>query len=181
MAAQGLPHDSTNQNGGFEKMVNLKTQRRPSSMVPFVSRLTQRGDDFPNLVRRFFGDDFLTDMLPQPVTWMPPVEVSETAKDININIELPGMTDKDIDVSFDDDVLTISGEKTEERKEEQDNKRYHLVERTFGSFRRSFTLPSNVNPEGILAEFRNGVLNIRLPKTEVEKARGRKIPVTVTK
>jgi HSP20 family protein len=150
-------------------------------MIPFVSRLTQRGDEFPSLMRRFFGDDFPTDMFAQPVTWMPPVEVTETPKDISITAELPGMTDKDIDISFDDDILTISGEKMEEKKEEQDNKRYHLIERTYGSFRRSFTLPSNVDPAGIVAEFRNGVLNIKLPKSETEKVRGRKIPISAGK
>jgi HSP20 family protein len=132
-------------------------------------------------MRRFFGDDFATDMYAPPVSWMPPVEVTETDKDINIVAELPGLTDKEVEINFDDDVLTISGEKTEERKEEQEGKRYHVFERSYGSFRRSFTLPSNVDPARITADFKSGILSIHLPKTETERSRGRKIPISVTK
>jgi len=150
-------------------------------MIPFISRLSPRSDEFPSLMRRFLGDDFASDFFPQPVSWMPPVEVTETDKDINIVAELPGMSEKDVEIGFDDDILTISGEKSEERKEEQDGKRYHVYERTYGSFRRSFTLPSNIDPAGITANFRNGVLTVQLPKAETERSRGRKIPITPTK
>jgi HSP20 family protein len=158
------------------KMVNLKTQRRPASMIPFISRMPSRSDEVGNLMRRFLGDDLATDFLPQPVSWMPAVEVTENDKEIAITAELPGLSEKEVEVDVDDDVITIRGEKVEEKREEKD-RRYHVVERTYGTFRRSFTLPSNIDAQHTHAEFRNGVLTVRLPKTEVEKPRGRKIPI----
>ena len=162
-------------------MVNLKTQRRPSSLIPFTSRLSQRNDDLPNLMRRFMDNPFSPDIFAQPVSWMPAVEVTENDKELLLTAELPGLTEKDVEISFEDDVLTLSGEKAEERKEEKEDARFHVWERSYGAFRRSFSLPSNVDPARIMAEFRNGILTIRLPKSENEKNRGRKIPITVTK
>ena len=161
-------------------MVNLRTQKRSGSLIPFVSRLNQGSDDMGNLVRRFLGDDLATEFFAQPVSWLPPVEVTESDKSIVISAELPGLAEKDVELSLEDDVLTIRGEKMEEKKEEKDDKRYHVVERTYGSFRRSFSLPSNVDAEKATAEFSKGVLTVTLPKVEAEKQTGRKIPV-VTK
>jgi HSP20 family protein len=133
------------------------------------------------MVRRFFGNDLGTDLFTQQVTWMPAVEVTENDKEILVTAELPGMTDKDVEISFEDDVLTISGEKKEEHREERDDNRFYVWERSYGSFRRSFSLPGNVNAAQIAASFQNGILTVRLPKSETEKARGRKIPISVGK
>jgi HSP20 family protein len=149
-------------------------------MIPFISRMPSRSDEVGNLMRRFLGDDLATDFLPQPVSWMPAVEVTENDKEIAITAELPGLSEKEVEVDVDDDVITIRGEKVEEKREEKD-RRYHVVERTYGTFRRSFTLPSNIDAQHTHAEFRNGVLTVRLPKTEEEKPRGRKIPIVTRK
>jgi HSP20 family protein len=86
-----------------------------------------------------------------------------------------------VDVSVDDGVLTISGEKEEEKKEGEENSQYYLFERRYGSFRRSFTLPSAVDVDKISAEFDNGLLKVTLPKTESVKAKGKKISVSTKK
>ena len=75
-----------------------------------------------------------------------------------------GLSEKDVQVSVTDDVLTLKGEKTQEN--EQDDQKYHRVERSYGRFQRSFTLPANLNPEAIKAKFTNGVLTVSIPKAE---------------
>jgi HSP20 family protein len=161
-------------------MATTRLQRRnyaPPMFRPVVQTALPELEDVERGVRRMFGDVFGADLLTQPVGWVPAVEVSETADDLIITAELPGMTEKNIQVDFEDDLLTIRGEKQEERKEGDGDKRYHLYERTYGAFRRSFTLPRIVNAEKITAEFKNGVLVITLPKTAQAKAKGRHIPI----
>jgi len=91
------------------------------------------------------------------------MDVSETDKEIRITAELPGVAEQDIDVSLDDDVLTIRGEKKLEQKNEKEN--YHFVERSYGTFQRSIRLPGSVDPEQVKADFENGVLTVTLPKS----------------
>jgi len=86
-----------------------------------------------------------------------------------IEAELPGMNREDFDLSVENNVLTLHGERRFEKKDEGDN--YHRVERSYGSFSRSFTLPQSVSAEGANAEFRNGVLRVTLPKREDVKVR----------
>ncbi len=100
---------------------------------------------------------------------MPAVDVTETDKAYEINAELPGMDEKNIEVKVADDVLTIKGEKREEKEEK--NKDYYLSERSFGSFQRSFQVPNGVDTDKIEASFKNGVLTVTLPKsTEAQRA-----------
>lgn len=105
----------------------------------------------------------------------PHVDVSETDKGYEISAELPGMTEKDINVEVKDDVLTLSGEKKEESEKEE--KDYHVSERRFGSFRRSFRLPSGVNQDKLSADFKNGVLKVVLPKSAKSHKKSRKVDV----
>ncbi|WP_457090143.1 Hsp20/alpha crystallin family protein [Microvirga sp. P5_D2] len=91
------------------------------------------------------------------------MNVSETDKEIRITAELPGVTEQDIDVSLDDDVLTIRGEKKFERKDDKEN--FHFVERAYGTFQRSLRLPFAVDSEQVQASFENGVLTVTVPKT----------------
>jgi len=109
--------------------------------------------------------------------WMlsPSVDVSETEQDYEIAAELPGLNTKDIELTLNDNVLTLKGEKKEEREEK--NKNYRLSERSYGSFQRSFTLPADVDAEKINTAFSKGVLTITLPKSEQAKAKTRKIEV----
>lgn len=95
--------------------------------------------------------------------WTPAVDVREDEKELTILAELPGLKQDDVEVTCDNGVLTIRGEKSEERKE-GDDRRYHLVERTYGSFTRSFQLPQAVDESKIEGSFENGVLTVRIPK-----------------
>ena len=100
-------------------------------------------------------------------SWAPAVDVSETEAELVIRAELPGLSQKNIELNLQDNVLTLKGEKQQEQKEEKEN--FHRVERSYGSFSRSFTLPVNVNAEAVQATFKNGVLEITMPKAEEAK------------
>ena len=106
------------------------------------------------------------------------MEIVDRKDSLVVTAELPGLSPKDVNVNVADDVLTISGEKSEERKEGDEDSDYYLWERRYGSFNRSFTLPSAVDTDKIMAEFDNGVLTVRLPKSEKSRQKGRQIPVT---
>lgn len=107
--------------------------------------------------------------------WSPAVSVTETKDELVLTAELPGMAEKDINVELENNVLSISGEKTEERTEGDSERQYHVWERSFGSFRRSFTLPQRVSGDDVKATFDGGVLTVTLPK--VAEAKGRRIEV----
>jgi HSP20 family protein len=102
-------------------------------------------------------------------SWSPSVDIFENKDQIVLEAELPGMNREDFDLSVENNVITLRGERRFEKKEETDN--YHRVERAYGSFLRSFTLPNTVSAEGATAEYRNGVLRVVIPKREETKAR----------
>jgi len=102
------------------------------------------------------------------------MNVSETEKEIRITAELPGVTEQDIEISLDDDVLTIRGEKKFERTDDKEN--FHFVERSYGTFQRSLRLPFPVDPEQVQASFENGVLTVTMPKIGRQE-RARRIQV----
>jgi len=99
--------------------------------------------------------------------WSPTVDISETKDEVIVKAEVPGMTKEDISVFLQDNVLTLRGEKKQE-KEEKD-KTFHRVERSYGSFVRSFTLPTLVQADKVKAAYKVGVLQITLPKAEEVK------------
>ncbi len=101
--------------------------------------------------------------------WSPSVDIYENKDHIVLEAELPGMKREDFDLSVENNVITLRGERHFEKKDESDN--YHRVERAYGSFTRSFTLPNSVTAEGANAEYSNGVLRVTLPKREETKAR----------
>src|SRR5882724_2041893 len=101
--------------------------------------------------------------------WNPSVDIFENKDHIVLEAELPGMNREDFDLSVENNVITLRGERRFEKKEDSDN--YHRVERAYGSFLRSFTLPNTVSAEGANADYRNGVLRVTLPKREETKAR----------
>jgi HSP20 family protein len=107
---------------------------------------------------------------------MPAVTVSETKDELLLTAELPGMKEDDITIELENNVLTVSGEKNEVREEGEDERKYHVYERSFGSFSRSFTLPRSVDPANIVANFEHGILTVKLPK--MAEAKGRKIEIT---
>jgi len=101
--------------------------------------------------------------------WAPSVDIYENKDQIVLEAELPGMNREDFDLSLENNVLTLRGERRFEKKDESDN--YHRVERSYGSFTRSFTLPQTISPENVTAEYKNGVLRVLLQKREEIKAR----------
>ena len=107
--------------------------------------------------------------------WLPSLDVSETKNELVVKAEVPGMDHKDIDVSLFNGVLTIKGEKKQEREEKEAG--YHLVERSYGSFVRSVQLPKEVQGDKISASYKDGILKIALPKSEEAKKKEIRIKV----
>jgi len=107
--------------------------------------------------------------------WLPSLDVSETKNELVVKAEVPGMDSKDIDISLSDGMLTIKGEKKQEKEEKEGD--YHLVERSYGAFVRSVQLPKEVKAEKISASCKDGVLKITLPKSEEAKKKEIKIKV----
>jgi HSP20 family protein len=101
--------------------------------------------------------------------WMPAMDLVETADQYILRADLPGLSDDDVNLQLEDNVLTISGER--HAHHEQNEEGYYRIERAFGSFARSLTLPDGVNPDGVQAHFDRGVLEIRIPKPEQKKPR----------
>ncbi len=104
------------------------------------------------------------------------MDIFENKDQVVIEAELPGMKPEDVNISIENNVLTIQGERKFEKKEESDN--YHRIERRYGSFTRSFTLPPTVNPDDIKAEFDNGLLRVTIAKREEAKPRRIEIKAT---
>jgi HSP20 family protein len=101
--------------------------------------------------------------------WLPPMDLIETADHYVLRADLPGLSDEDVNVQLEDNVLTISGERKAEHQQKQEG--YYRLERAFGTFSRSLTLPEGVDPDGVQAHFDRGVLEIRVPKPEQKKPR----------
>jgi HSP20 family protein len=99
--------------------------------------------------------------------WMPTVDISETDGEYLIKAELPEVRKEDVKVTVENGVLTLQGERRQEKEEK--SKRFHRVERSYGSFVRSFTLPESIDESGVRAEYKDGVLNLHLPKSEKVK------------
>jgi len=139
---------------------------------PFKEVSTLR-KEMDNLLSKFFGKPSLAEAFGEE--WSPTLDVSETGNSIIVKAELPGLEAKDIDVSLSGDLLTIKGEKRKE--EEEKGEQYHYSERYYGSFQRSFRLPTTIKSDKIEASFEKGVLKITLPKTEEAKKKEIKIKV----
>ena len=107
--------------------------------------------------------------------WAPSVDISETAEEFQIKAELPEVKKEDVKVNIDNGVLRISGERKQET--EQQGKKWHRVERTYGSFMRSFTLPTNVDDGKVQADYKDGVLTLRLPKSAAAKPKSVEVKI----
>ena len=141
---------------------------------PFLSLHREMNRLFDDVLRGTFGVPSREGQGGQGGTLMPHIDVSETDKELKIRAELPGVTEKDVEVTLNDDVLTIRGEKKVERTSEQEN--YHFVERSYGTFQRSLRVPYPVEPDQVQARFEHGVLTVTLPKSE-KLQRSRRIQV----
>jgi HSP20 family protein len=140
-----------------------------------MSRWTQSPtlsrEPFYRLFETLFNQDQGEDITTR--TWTPPVDVRETEDAFVVTAELPGLSREDIQITLENNILRVSGERKFERDEKQDN--YHRIERSYGAFTRSFALPSQVDADRVQAAFKDGVLTITVPKAEA--ARPRKIDI----
>ena len=108
--------------------------------------------------------------------WAPPVDIYETEDAIVLKAELPGIDPKDVEVRVEDNTLYLKGERNYEKEVKEQN--YHRVERSYGSFARSFSLPNSINAEKVKAEYKDGLLTLTMPKREEAKPKTIKIDVT---
>ncbi len=110
--------------------------------------------------------------------WSPAVDISEDSKEFLVKAELPELKKEEIKVSVENGELSISGERKFDKEEKDKDKKYHRIERSYGSFIRSFTLPDDVAADKVSAEFKDGVLLVHLPKTEVTKPKPMQVAVS---
>jgi HSP20 family protein len=139
-----------------------------SDLIPWRGEMNRLRNEMERLYDRFF------DLRPSrrftgEGEWMPSVDVSETAKEIVVKAEIPGVEAKEIDVKLEGNLLTIKGERKREQEEREEN--FHRIERSYGSFYRSIRLPSEVDVEKIKATYKKGVLRITMLKTDKEPAK----------
>ena len=142
------------------------------------ARRQEEGDPFTQLQRRMNGlfDDFLgrssTDLW-NGHGFLPQVEMSETAKEVRVTAELPGLDEKEVEVTVTDNVLTIKGEKKEEK--EEDERDYYHSERSYGYFHRTITLSEGIDADNAKAKFKKGVLKVTIPTKPEAQSKRRKI------
>jgi len=132
-------------------------------------------------MNRLFQDNFTQgqDTSLDTVSFVPPVDVYEDEHNITLKLEVPGIEEKDLDVRIENNTLTVRGERKFEKEEKEEN--FHRIERRYGSFTRSFTLPNTVNPEAVQANYHNGVLKLTLAKRAEAKPKQIKVNVGTEK
>lgn len=138
-------------------------------------------DIWTNRMNRLFDDtfnNFLSPLVPSEHlaerAWMPAVDIRETEDSLIMTAELPGMTKENVHITLENNVLTISGERKFEKDEKREN--YHRIERAYGEFSRSFSVPNNIDPGKVQAKFSDGLLEVKLSKSP--EARPRKIEIS---
>ena len=142
--------------------------------MTFITRSTNPLTLQARFFEPFFGRfNFLEDES-KSGAWAPAVDVAEEKDKILVRVEVPGMNENDLKVSFEDGLLTVSGERQFERK---DDRNYHRIERTYGTFTRTFSLPRTVGANAIAANYRDGILEIEIPK--LEEAKPKQIQINV--
>ena len=141
---------------------------RMLNLIPRTfSFLPERG-----LLDRLF-EDWSPDLIDNEINWVPAFDISENDKEYKLTAELPGIDAKDLDITLSDGILTVKGEKKREKEDKGEN--YHRVERSYGSFQRSFHIPEKVKTEKVDATFKDGILKLTLEKDE--KSETKKITV----
>ena len=157
--------------------------RRFGALGPTAPMLGALRGEVDSLFDRFLGGSGLErgwpgDASPSSTLWrdhLGQTDISETASEYEIQIDLPGMNRDNVQIDYADGTIIVSGERSDERRDERQG--YYLSERSYGSFRRSFRVPENVDADRIGAQFHDGVLSIRLPKTEEAVQNTRRIEV----
>src|SRR5208283_692140 len=133
-------------------------------------------EDVPAVFRAI--EDMFQQVLAGPVSsrpWIPAVDIVENPNELVVTADLPGIKKENVDVQIEDGTLTLTGSRNFEHEAQKEG--FHRLERSYGSFRRAFTLPDSVDPEKVAAAFEDGVLTITLPKKEVAKPRSIKVEV----
>jgi HSP20 family protein len=133
------------------------------NLIPRTNTFVPRGVFFD----RFGGDFDLPSLFEEGKSWVPAFDISETDKEYVVTAEIPGINVKDLDVTLSDGILTVKGEKKQEKEDKGEN--YHRVERSYGSFERSFRIPEKVEAETVDAAYKDGVLKLTLKKAETIK------------
>jgi HSP20 family protein len=133
--------------------------------------LTRAQDEMARLF-----DDRMAFRAGESLGWTPAVDIYEDEEGLSLRFDLAGVEPKDVDIRFENGVLTIKGERKMEKEEKKDN--YHRVELSYGAFNRSFSLPATVDPDKIRAESKNGVLSIHLPKKAEAKPKTVQVKVS---
>ncbi|MEW6455950.1 MAG: Hsp20/alpha crystallin family protein [Acidobacteriota bacterium] len=123
-----------------------------------------------SLLRSKFGEEGL-----MTGTWNPPVDIYETENSVVLTAEIPGVNEKDIEVKLENNQLSIKGERKFEKETKEEN--YHRIERSYGSFYRSFTIPNAIDQDKISAEYKNGILKVTMQKKEEVKPKSIKINI----
>ncbi len=149
-----------------------KTSKQETRRPPWFGPLAPLRDEFEDVMSKFFGDE--------SEGWLgrgvgAALDLAETDQTVEIKLDLPGIKPADVDIQLSGNALTIRGQRKEETTEDDKEKAFHRVERRYGSFSRTVTLPCAVNEDEATAEFNDGVLTITLPKAEEAKARKIKI------
>lgn len=140
----------------------VKVQRYPIMTSPFEDLFR-----FDKMLDTFFRGGIQDDGTLFPSVWTPAVDIAEHENDYVVKVELPGVSKDDVKITMQENILTIHGEKRQEKETKDSN--FHRVERSYGSFQRSFTLPTTVKSEKIEASYNDGILAVTLPKAEESK------------
>ena len=147
-----------------------------------ASPLTELHREVDRLFEDFMGD--FRGFRPRGGFWgdgggelVPKVDVCETDKEVEVTADMPGIDEKDIDVTLANGILTIKGERKSESEEKDEKKSYHRVERTYGLYTRSIPVPAEIDEEKVKADFTKGVLKITMPKAEKPESKVKKISV----
>jgi HSP20 family protein len=134
--------------------------------------------DFERRVERLFGHPQTPNGGAEPVPmadWEPPTDITEDAKEYLVKVELPEMKKEDVKVTVEDGVLRITGERKAEKEEK--TTKYHRIERSYGTFLRAFTVPPGTDGTKVIADYKDGVLKVHLPKTEEAKPKAIEVKV----
>jgi len=168
-------------------LVRLARRQPRTALPPFPSAGTFPAipsfEDLESRMNKFIERVFTEPLsmgLPEAIGWVPAMDIVEGEKEFTLTAELPGIDEKNVDVSVDEGLVTIKGEKAEEKEEKKqgvEDKKFYLYERNYGSFSRSFALPPNVEATKVEAEFKKGVLTVHMPKTVEAKTNGRKVEI----
>jgi HSP20 family protein len=159
------PNNNQINKGDSTMLVRVQRFPIPSFCKPLTSFDSEINTMFDKFMRGGTADDGSSDVS----HWMPAADVAEYEDEYQVKVEIPGVSKDDVKITMQENILTIHGEKKQEKESKDSN--YHRAERSYGSFQRSFTLPTSVKHDKIEASYNDGILTIALPKAEEAKPR----------